>query len=148
MTETSSAASACNTRDDLSLLVRKFNAKLSSRRKKSGHNSGSDVAALASSPTAAAVDTLSGQMVRVGDTMKVGGVHPQPRPSAAKHSSTTTTTTATEESSEPDAAFATKTSAGRELPLDEDGRIKPYVDFSYFHAEYDKWCKLQEQQAK
>ncbi len=147
MTETSQAASACNTRDDLSLLIRKFNAKLSTRRKKSGHNSGGEGgggAGSVASPVADQVGTLSGQMR--GEEISVSTVKDIRIPGPRATQSSTTTTTATEESSTCDAAFATKTSAaGRELPLDDDGRIKPYVDFSQFNRDYAKWTKKQQE---
>ncbi len=78
MQETSSLASACNTRDDLSLLVRRFNARLSSRRKRSGHGSTSQQQQDVSSPVAE-VGTLGGQMARRGggggeDTMTAAGM--------------------------------------------------------------------------
>ncbi len=78
MQETSSLASACNTRDDLSLLVRRFNARLSSRRKRSGHGSTSQQRQDVSSPVAE-VGTLGGQMARRGggggeDTMTAAGM--------------------------------------------------------------------------
>ncbi len=78
MQDTSSLASACNTRDDLSLLVRRFNARLSSRRKRSGHGSTSQQQQDVSSPVAE-VGTIGGMMARRGggageDTMTAAGM--------------------------------------------------------------------------
>ena len=58
----------------------------------------------------------------------------------ATQSSTTT------ESS--DNIFAKNSMREKPLPLDEDGKIKPYVDFSHFHREYAKWKKMQQEKGE
>jgi len=94
-------------REDISLLVRNFNAKLSNAQKR---RSGANLNDLD------AVSSLSNV-----ETPKP--VIP-PTTSAATRSSTTTTSSAD--------TFVKST----DLSVDENGRIKPYVDFSHFHNEW------------
>lgn len=94
-------------REDISLLVKNFNAKLSNAQKR---RSGANLNDLD------AVSSLSNV-----ETPKP--VIP-PTTSAATRSSTTTTSSAD--------TFVKST----DLSVDENGRIKPYVDFSHFHKEW------------
>ena len=94
-------------REDISLLVRNFNAKLSNSQKR---RSGANLNDLD------AVSSLSNV-----ETPKP--VIP-PTTSAATRSSTTTTSSAD--------TFVKST----DISVDENGKIKPYVDFSHFHKEW------------
>jgi TAK1-binding protein 1 len=102
-------------REDMSLMVRNFNAKLAmSRRKRSSMSS-------------ATGDTASNANNSVMSMMR--------RQPGGGGEDTITSKSTTTEGSE---GFLNKNV--RELPVDEDGRIKPYVDFSHFNGE---WAKAQ-----
>ena len=94
-------------REDITLLVRNFNAKLASSKRK----------------------TTSGN----NDTVKPTSAIPPVTAAPPTKSSTTT---------ESSADTFVKQSRDRELSVDENGRIKPYVDFSHFHAEWQKHQQL------
>ena len=122
-----SAAAACSTREDISLLVRQFNARLA--KKKSG--AGASMLSSSSSSSAMMADRVVGVARAAEDTITSSSRPPQLRPTL---SSTTT------ESSE---VFAKSV---KEVPVDENGRIKPYVDFSHFHREFKKYQECQRRQ--
>ena len=100
-------------REDISLLVRNFNGKLASskRRPLSANLNNLD---LISTPTTVTPNNQANQN-------KSNLI-----PTEATRSSTTTESSAD--------TFVKQ--ADRELSVDENGRIKPYVDFSYFHKEW------------
>ncbi len=102
-------------REDISLLVRKFNARLAQSRRKSKSNSGNNP------PEADATVT---------ETILAKESNSHNRQSGRK--ATTQSSTTTTESS--DVFVKTVT----ELPLNDEGRIKPYVDFSHYYAEKAK----------
>ena len=101
------AVNGTATREDISLLVRNFGAKL---KRKQSHGS--------STTTTSNVDNngmIGMSMVRKSeDTI------------------TTENTISTRDSSEIGAKSV------RDLPMDENGRIKPYVDFSHFNQAWAK----------
>eukprot|EP00095_Tigriopus_kingsejongensis_P006516 maker-scaffold172_size289735-snap-gene-1.25 protein:Tk06516 transcript:maker-scaffold172_size289735-snap-gene-1.25-mRNA-1 annotation:"tgf-beta-activated kinase 1 and map3k7-binding protein 1" len=109
----SGSRSACTPREDMTLLIRNFHARLASggRKKRSGNDLGMSLAGN---------DTLD--MRHQSETLTSKELRPRPT-----RSSTTT------ESSE---VAVVKT---RDLPVDENGRIQPYVDFSHFNREYAKY---------
>jgi len=94
-------------REDISLLVRNFNAKLSNAQKR---RSGANLNDLDAPNSLSNVETPKPVI--------------PPTTSAATRSSTTTTSSAD--------TFVKST----DLSVDENGRIKPYVDFSHFHKEW------------
>ena len=99
-------------REDISLLVRNFNTKLASAQKR---RSGANLNNLdATAPMHANVETPKPIMV----TATTSAV------TEATRSSTTTTSSAD--------TFVKQA----ELSVDENGRIKPYVDFSHFHKQW------------
>lgn len=104
--------STCTSREDMSLLVRNFNAKLSSGRKKK-----------VSQDLIMSIVTPSQDLLMTAHNETIISNPPRHRPT---RSSTTT------ESSD----VAVKV---HDLPVDENGRIKPYVDFSYFNREFAKY---------
>ena len=97
-------------REDITLLVRNFNAKLATNSKRGR--------------------TSSSNLNNLDATVAVATVTQQKPPGGATRSSTTTT--------ESSADTFVKQNADRELSVDENGRIRPYVDFSYFHREWQK----------
>ena len=99
-------------REDITLLVRNFNAKLANGKRKTGSGSGGN---------------------NNNDTVKPI----IPIPAAAPTRSSTTT--------ESSADTFVKQSRDRELSVDENGRIKPYVDFSHFHQQWQKHQQMQQQ---
>ncbi len=108
--ETTGGMNSYTSREDMSLMLRNFNAKLGvSRRKKSSMS-----ASEASNTSASGAAGVMSMMRR------------QPE-------DTITSKTTTTEGSD---VFVGKNV--RELPVDAEGRIKPYVDFSYFNREYAK----------
>ena len=106
----SGALTTCTSREDISLLVRKFGAKLA-KRKKSG--------------TASSSHTNSN--VEFGNTATNGM-------SSRRFEDTITTenTISTRDSSELGAKSV------QNLPIDKDGKIESYVDFSHFNQEWAK----------
>ena len=98
-------------REDITLLVRNFNAKLANAKRKT---------------------TGSGGSSNNNDNT----VKPIIPPNAPTRSSTTT---------ESSADTYVKQNRERELSVDENGRIKPYVDFSHFHQQWQQY-QLQKQQ--
>lgn len=101
-------------REDISLLVRNFNTKLSNAHKR---RSGTNLNNLdATTPLAAEVEN---------NNVETPKPALPPTTSAATRSSTTTTSSAS--------TFVKQTSS---LSVDEDGKIKPYVDFSHFHTQW------------
>jgi len=99
-------------REDITLLVRNFNAKLANGKRKTGSGSGGN---------------------NNNDTVKPI----IPIPAAAPTRSSTTT--------ESSADTFVKQSRDRELSVDENGRIKPYVDFSHFHQQWQKHQQMLQQ---
>ena len=99
-------------REDITLLVRNFNAKLANGKRKTGSGSGGN---------------------NNNDTVKPI----IPIPAAAPTRSSTTT--------ESSADTFVKQSRDRELSVDENGRIKPYVDFTHFHQQWQKHQQMQQQ---
>ena len=111
-------------REDVSLLVRNFNAKLANiKRNKSTSSSTSNPG----------TPSILNNLDAVTNTMTKESAQKQPiliqqqLPDAVTRSSTTT-----------DSSADTFLKQEKELSLDENGRIKPYVDFSYFHNEWAK----------
>jgi len=108
----------CTEREDMCLLVRNFNAKLAShRRKRSG------IAAVAPTDTTNTSNASGGVMSMM---------HRQPEDTITSKSTTT------EGSESTQGAQAAQNE--RKLPLLPNGRIQPYVDFSHFNRE---WAKAQ-----
>ena len=101
-------------REDISLLVRNFNAKLSKQKRVSSANLNNLDA------------TSPGVAPEVSTPSNVETPKPvlPPTTSAATRSSTTTTSSAD--------TFVKQS----EISVDENGKIKPYVDFSHFHTQW------------
>ncbi len=109
--DASESASGCTKREDISLLVRNFNARLAtSRRKKTSDTKGEDLG-----------------LRRAQQSQQMIVQHPH----HLEDTLTTKESTTTTESSEVYVKHV------RELPLDENGRIQPYVDFSHFYKEFN-----------
>ena len=104
-------------REDVSLLVRNFNAKLA-RTKRSSRSPGGGHC-----KQTADINNLDAVTIVTPSHQKI--------PPEATRSSTTTESSAD--------TFVKQND--RELSVDENGRIKPYVDFSHFHQE---WLKHKE----
>lgn len=110
-------------REDLTLLVRNFNAKLANSSKR-GRTTSVNLNNL-DAPT-----TVTPQQ----QTQDLASQQKQPAQQPVLVDATRSSTT-TESSAD---TFTKQTD--RELSVDENGRIKPYVDFSYFHKEWQKYC--------
>ena len=112
----SGSLSACTEREDMTLLVRKFSAKLGRRKKSSAGSS-----AFSESPL-----LMEREAETIARRPEETIVSKEARARPTTRSSTTT------ESSD---VFVKNV---RELPVDENGRIEPYVDFSHFNAAWAK----------
>ena len=120
-------------REDISLLVRNFNAKLKAHSPPKRSKSSTSSKSGANSPNIAMnnLDAVT--------TVTEDSVHQQQQkvpiiPPDATRSSTTTDTSSTMDSS---------VKQDKELSLNENGRIKAYVDFSHFHKQ---WALFQAQE--
>ena len=122
-------------REDISLLVRNFNAKLKAHSPPKRSKSSTSSKSGANSPNIAmnnldAVTTVTEDSVhQQQQQQKVPIIPPD-----ATRSSTTTDTSSTMDSS---------VKQDKELSLNENGRIKAYVDFSHFHKQ---WALFQAQE--
>ena len=105
-------------REDVSLLVRNFNAKLANGLKRS-KTSTSSISSTSNLNNLDAV-TMTKESVQKPSPIMI--------PPDATRSSTTT-----------DSSADNFVKQERELSLDENGRIKAYVDFSHFHKEWAKY---------
>lgn len=108
----SGALTTCTSREDISFLVRNFGAKLAERKKSSTTGS-----------------SLTNNNVDFGNNTVSNGMMP------ARRSEDTITTENTTISTSPSEVGP---KSDRDLPMDENGRIKPYVDFSHFNQEWAK----------
>lgn len=124
----SNSAVAYRTREDMTLLVRNFNAKLKRKRSanSSNHHSHHKVA------------TNSSTVVMNNVVFAEGG-------RADTHTTATASTTMTSKHQPTHSSSTTTASSDafgkgvRDLPVDEDGCIQPYVDFAFFNNEWSKY---------
>ena len=120
-------------REDLTLLVRNFHANLSSRRL-SGHYPGSNNQDNYESNTITSSDLGQGSSITDGTDKTSGrisgedGVELRRKDPRSSMDSRTTT----------NSDMFVKQNSGGGNDLDENGRIKAYVDFSHFHREWNK----------
>jgi TAK1-binding protein 1 len=98
-------------RDDVTLLVRNFNEKLASSKRRSAGGS-----------TTTTTNTTN--------NLDVVTITKEPLQKQRPHPEATRSSTTTESSAD------TSVKTDRELSVDENGKIKPYVDFSHFHEQW------------